>query len=330
VTLVKGIDSAVRDPATTGAVWDVVAQTGLDQETAVAQMDADPEVEGWALVSRLASNVGGLDAPLYSLEVQKGTFGFVTMRGRAPSGDDEVALGPATASSIHARVGDSIIVGPKGRSVRVVGIALLPATPHSAFDEGAWVSPAVVAEAADSETSAFQEYEALIRLTKGTNAEQWASTLSDEWYTEPPTPAADVLNLDQVRSLPLYLAGFLCLLAIGAAGHALLTGTRRRAHELAVLRSFGLTPRQTAACVAWQAAIIGIVALAIGVPLGIIAGRQMWRLITTSLWAVYRAPLSSPVLLLIGPAVLVALILMALWPARAAARLHTAQVLRSE
>ena len=140
----------------------------------------------------------------------------------------------------------------------------------------------------------------------------------------------DVNNLAAVPSLPLYLAGFLVLLAAGAVAHALLTGARRRAHDLAVLRALGLTPRQTAACVAWQATIIGAVALAIGVPLGLFVGREVWRVMTDTLSFVYVGPLDVPKLALIIPASIAALALLSYLPARGAARLRTAEVLRTE
>ena len=120
------------------------------------------------------------------------------------------------------------------------------------------------------------------------------------------------------------------LLAAGAVAHALLTGARRRAHDLAVMRALGLTPRQTAACVAWQATIIGAVALAIGVPLGLLVGREVWRLLTDALSFVYVGPLDVPKLVLIVPASIAVLALLCYLPARGAARLRTAEVLRSE
>src|SRR4029077_18569066 len=94
-------------------------------------------------------------------------------------------------------------------------------------------------------------------------------------YEPPPVP--DVSNLANVRRLPYLLAGFLMLLGLGAAAHALLTVSRRRRKELAVLRAIGLTPGQTGASVAWQAVVVAGIAVAIGVPLGLIAGQQAWR-----------------------------------------------------
>ena len=98
----------------------------------------------------------------------------------------------------------------------------------------------------------------------------------------------------------------------------------------AVLRALGLTPRQAAACVLWQAAIIAAVALVVGVPLGLMIGRQMWRVLADSLSFVYVAPIAGLVLLALVPIVLAVVGALALWPARGAAHLSTAEVLRTE
>ena len=115
---------------------------------------------------------------------------------------------------------------------------------------------------------------------------------------------ADVTNLGQVRSLPYLLAGFLIVLGLGAVAHALLTVSRRRAKELAVLRAVGLSPRQAAACVGWQAVVVAAIALLIGIPVGLAIGREAWRRVATSIPLVYVGPISPRVLAIVVPAAL--------------------------
>ena len=149
------------------------------------------------------------------------------------------------------------------------------------------------------------------------------------WITAPEAPP-DVTNLRNVRSLPLFLAGFLLLLAVGAVAHALLTGARSRSHDLAVLRALGLTPGQAASCVAWQAAIIGVIALVIGTLSVSSVGRQVWHVLADSLSFVYVGPIAGIVLVVLIPAALAVLGVMALLPARHAAQLRVAEALRAE
>jgi predicted lysophospholipase L1 biosynthesis ABC-type transport system permease subunit len=169
----------------------------------------------------------------------------------------------------------------------------------------------------------------VVRLAKGVDRGAALAELADVGASLP-NSVPDVSNLSNVRRLPLYLAGCLVLLGLGAVAHTLASGARRRTRDVAVLRALGLTPRQAGACVAWQATVIGVVAVAIGLPVGVLAGRQVWRLIADSLSFVYNGPFAPGAMLIAVPAVLVAMALLAVWPARMTSRVHTAEVLRRE
>jgi hypothetical protein len=335
VTLVGGIDDALHHPERVGRTWDLEATpsySGLDVTAATGIVTSNPDIAAAGLMSRFAAVVEGKDVPLYSLRSLQGSMQFTILSGRSPDGDDELALGPRSAARLRAGVGDSIAVGPSNRPMKVVGIALLAQTPHTSFDEGAWLTPSGLDVATGTVCCTDIRDEVMyLRVRPGVTPETAQGELGAKGlFADAPIVPPDVTNLSNVRSLPLLVAAFLVVLAIGAVAHALLTGARSRFHDLAVLRSLGLTPRQAAACVTWQAAIIGVVALAIGMPLGVIVGRQVWHLLADSLSFVYVGPLAALVLVLTVPVALIVLGLMALWPARGAARLHTAEVLRTE
>jgi predicted lysophospholipase L1 biosynthesis ABC-type transport system permease subunit len=304
----------------------------MDLATAKAIVADNSDVDAFALRSRVPAIVDGKDIPLYSLLNLQGSLRFVVTSGRAPDGDDELALGPRTAALLGVGVGDTVRVGPSARLMEVVGISLLAQTPHTSFDEGAWLTP----NGLDSVTGTVcctgeRDDQGLLQLRDGADVEAVVADLSSRglWVTIPTTPP-DVTNLGNVRSLPLFLAGFLVLLAVGAVAHALLTGARSRSRDLAVLRALGLTPAQAASCVTWQAATIGAVALLVGIPLGVVAGRQVWRLLADSLSFVYVGPIAGVALVILIPVALVVLGAMAVWPARDAARLRTTDLLRAE
>jgi ABC-type lipoprotein release transport system permease subunit len=334
VTLVRGVDDALHRPERVGQVWDLeaTASEDMDLATAKAIVADNSDVDAFALRSRVPAIVDGKDIPLYSLLNLQGSLRFVVTSGRAPDGDDELALGPRTAALLGVGVGDTVRVGPSARLMEVVGISLLAQTPHTSFDEGAWLTP----NGLDSVTGTVcctgeRDDQGLLQLRDGADVEAVVADLSSRglWVTIPTTPP-DVTNLGNVRSLPLFLAGFLVLLAVGAVAHALLTGARSRSRDLAVLRALGLTPAQAASCVTWQAATIGAVALLVGIPLGVVAGRQVWRLLADSLSFVYVGPIAGVALVILIPVALVVLGAMAVWPARDAARLRTTDLLRAE
>ena len=328
VTLVGSIDDVLHQPERTGQTWDLEAFTALSVADGTRVLADTPAVSAFALRSRAASVVNGVDTPLYALERLQGDIDFVTLQGRAPQSADEVALGPNTAGKLRAHIGDKVVAGTTGQRFEVTGISLLAQTPHSSFDEGALLTTAGLQVAVGD---GLKVDEALIRLRPGTPVGPVVEDLTAKGFApSSPTQPPDVANLAHVRDLPLWLAAFLVLLAIGAVAHTLLTGVPSRRRDVAVLRALGLTPRQAAACVGWQAVVIGIVALAIGIPLGIAVGRQVWRLVAESLSFVYVGPMAGLVVLALVPVALGVLALLAVWPARGAARLDTAKVLRVE
>ena len=120
------------------------------------------------------------------------------------------------------------------------------------------------------------------------------------------------------------------VLVVATTSFALVTATRKRRGELAVLRTLGLRPAEVRRAVGWQSAVVIGGALAIGVPLGIVGGRLVWRAIADANRTV--PVVDVPYLLLAGGAVaLVAVALLgALPPARRAAAARPADALRSE
>jgi ABC-type antimicrobial peptide transport system permease subunit len=147
---------------------------------------------------------------------------------------------------------------------------------------------------------------------------------------EPAVSPAAARDMVSVRRLPLALAVFLAILAAGVSIHALVNTVQRRRRDFAVFRALGLTPRQTRAVIASQATTIGLVGVVIGVPLGLVVGRGGWRWVATSVPFLYRAPFAVAAVIVVVPAALAALNVVALLPARAAGRVRPAEVLRTE
>jgi hypothetical protein len=146
----------------------------------------------------------------------------------------------------------------------------------------------------------------------------------------PPAVPRQVGEIADVRVLPIVLGGFLILLAIGAVGHALMTAVWRRSRDIAILRAFGMTPSQSRWAALTQATVFTVAGLLVGIPLGLAAGRTLWRVTAGIIPLYYQAPVAGGTLLLIGPAVLACGLLLALIPGHRAARLHAGPLLREE
>ena len=145
-----------------------------------------------------------------------------------------------------------------------------------------------------------------------------------------PTVPVEIDRLRQVDSFPAILAGLLTLLALIAVGHAVVTAVRRRRTELATLKALGFNPRQVRATIAWQATMLTIVGLLVGIPLGLITGRLAWHLAAHALGVstLVTIPVLGP---LAAIPISIALInLIAHHPARNAARTRPATAFRTE
>jgi ABC-type lipoprotein release transport system permease subunit len=175
----------------------------------------------------------------------------------------------------------------------------------------------------------------LIKLRPGANAaaaEEGVARATDgkiDHLEEPLTPA-DLVSFGGQRNLPFVLAAILALMAVLTIGHALVSSINRRRRDIAILKATGFTPQQARLTIAWQATTLMVVGVAFGLPIGIAVGRALWTTYAHSLGIIAepRPPFSW--LLLTVPAALVLSNLIAMMPARRAARLEPAIVLRTE
>jgi len=141
---------------------------------------------------------------------------------------------------------------------------------------------------------------------------------------------SDIQDYTGVRDTPLLLGAVLGLLAVGTLSHALLAGVRRRYRDLALLKTLGLLRSQLLRVVFWEATTLAAAALAVGVPLGVLAGRWAWVEFADSAGVASQADVPVPVVLLAVPATLLVANLIAAGPGWTAARIPAATVLRSE
>jgi hypothetical protein len=87
---------------------------------------------------------------------------------------------------------------------------------------------------------------------------------------------SDIVGLGRMRQTPLLLAGLLVALVAATVANALLLAVRRRRFDLAILKTLGATRRQVFATVGWQATTVAVIALIIGLPLGVALGNWSW------------------------------------------------------
>jgi len=347
LTFSAGISDAVANPARFGQTWQLYTLYGQDgqSEAPPAVVDrvaaADHDVSGY-----LDIRIGGAQAGKISIEsytyapVDGKQVPVVLTAGRLPDSATEIALAPTTAKSLNAGVGSVVRLagGAAAKPMTVSGIAFVPSGPHNNYDEGAWLTNGGFDRLFAGSYYAYKFLGAVMSLRPGANPAAVASQLDASvarathaqgilFLPPPPLPTAE---LEDVSVLPLALGAFLALLALGAVGHALTIAVRRRRHELAVLRTLGLTSRQSRLVVVTQATLLAVIGLALGIPLGLAVGRAVWRVVANFTPLAYRPPLAVGALVLIVPVTVLAVNLLALWPGHRAARLRPGRILREE
>ena len=341
LTFAASLDRLVRSPALQGWNWDVV----------VGNPNGEADISDWArpvlasnpLVGGFSSIAGGirplrvgtLDVGAVGLDAVQGAAVPRFFDGREPRAADEIALGRTTLRRLGRHVGDTVDVGEGAgrRRMRIVGDALLsPAsfnfTAQTTMGSGAILTTRSLRTFAPDAVS----NQLLVSYAPGADNQQAYRSLQRDFGRTVlrPRPPEEVANLHRVSGLPLLLAALLAVLGVATLGHTLVTSTRRRRRDLAVLKTLGFVRRQISATLAWQATTLAVTALLVGLPLGVAAGRWTWVLVARGLESP-AGPVTPTVAVLAAAmaAVLVAN-LVAVLPARSAARTRPAVVLRSE
>jgi hypothetical protein len=366
LTINAGIAHALANPELAGVTWGAsvtpppadVTSTSVSGRLLTEVGRAAPGASV-AVVRRDLVDVDGVGVPAFTVQDAAGTGSPVALAmvgGRPPAARDEAAIGPATAASLRVHVGNWVTIGHH-QKVRLVGEALFPTDVHSEFDEGLWLTrgefDAVVAPAMPS----LPDELVVVRFASNHNEEAQALAAAEADITGNPintgpigrlvvnlggptsalgssvTPVAvppELTNLRDLSQLPIALGVFLAVLGFAALSYVLVVTGRSRRAEFAVYKALGLDEKMSRRIVYFQASVIAIVGLVIGVPLGVIAGRWGWSAVTARVPLVDVPPLSALVVVLAVPIVLVASNLIAIAPARWVARAKAAEALRSE
>lgn len=260
---------------------------------------------------------------------------------------NQIVLGVSTMAALHAHVGGTVTVDAgQGHSARLVvaGTATMPALMGPGLGIGAVVDyrliPASVRNAQRSTIPGPQAY--FIRTRGGTSADALGSlqsltrTINAEDSDGPAGGAipalrpVEIVASGSIETIPTVLGAGLAAGAVAALGITLVASVRRRRGDLAVMKTLGLSGRQLATVIAWQASVAVTIGALVGVPLGIVVGRSLWDLFATSIHAVPvpSVPVLTLAAIIVG-AILVANVVAAL-PGRIAARTPTALLLRVE
>ena len=337
---------------------------------ALTLLERDHDVAAWSGVTTYGSiAIDGVAVPMLIMPASSQVEPPI-LSGHGLTSKHQIVLGNATLALLHRHVGQTVSVtygSPSSAPIYVpptrltiVGTATFPAvgfadviSGHTSMGTGALVPEEIISATfreaithPDPNQNGFQIIFVRLRsnvspatgrsdmnrIAKAANAILAAdpNTRGNSVGVLGPQRPAQIVNYRSIGSTPILLASGLAGGAVVALAVTLMASVRRRRRDLALLKTLGFTRCQVASTVAWQATIDGLVGALIGVPLGVVLGRELWTLFAVSINAVPSptVPVVSIIIIAVG-SVAVANIAAA-WPGRRAAATPAALALRAE
>ena len=335
LTFGASLDRLLDTPRLYGWDWDALVGSPFDEDTSeevIPALASTPAVAEFAAIKYAEVEVGTARVRTFGFDTVQGSVLPPVVSGRPPTGPNEIVLGSKTLQELGRVVGDTVEVrvGDQRATMHIVGRGVLPGLGES--DEGGLGDGAFTTdEGLERLVPRAPANLFSVRYAEGVPARQAEAALEALGYgvtgSDPPRGVAD---FDRVERLPAVLSALLIVVAAGTLAHTLLTGVRRRRRDLAILKTLGFVRRQVGAAVAWQSTTLAVAALLFGVPLGLAAGRWVWRVFADELGIVPQPVVPALAVLLLVPATVAVANVLAAGPGRSAAGTRPALVLRSE
>jgi len=351
VVVLQSLHHLTRDRTLSGATWDAAvapdhpgSDSWTDEDVARTRtlITDQPNVvttteSGWASVL-----VGPEHRELMAQVFEDGgRIEPAIAAGRVPRVAGEIAMGDSAMKELGVGIGDTIeLQGTSDREsqgeavkARIVGQSVLASPiffPGGAGDGLAM--PFATARLMEGDIASTPGI-TLVKFEPGTDVVIASTQLSKDVPNEITFSSADrnlTGGIERVQTLPRALIVVLLLVCAAALIHLLVTSLRRRWRDVAILRTLGLTRRQVRQSLALHALGFTVVVLAVGVPLGLIAGRVAWRASADFLGVVPSVTMSPMTLLAVGIGVIVLGQLATIFPAWRVGHLRPANLLRAD
>jgi len=325
-------DQTMDDPTVIGGPpFDIGAdRDALPDAEARAILNANPDVESYLPSMHTGARIGNQGFELWGFEGDLNNPRWAMREGRMPTARGEAAVSTQLTRSFGIDVGDTVTVlyggGPQsegtpieltivGRFVSAEGENMHVTRDTIPDDEAPTDYMIVVREGADPRVVA----DALIEASRGNfDPEVLSETIDDirkEWRPV-------ILGLNLV----LFTIAGINLLS------SQLLSIRERRRDFAVLKAVGFTPSQIVGSVFAGSALLALVGVAVGIPLGLVVTRVVLDILSSAA-GIGPGVGVLPGIVWLAPLVPIALVVAALAsaiPARIASGLKVAEALRYE
>jgi ABC-type antimicrobial peptide transport system permease subunit len=356
LTFGASLDGLVSRPQLYGWNWNYAILASfagaedLPAHQTASFLNQDPDVASWSGVYVVGANLDGQSEGVVAEEPGARVEPPI-LSGHGLRASDQVVLGSTTLSQLHKHIGDTVTFSngvSKPSTLLIVGTATMPAIEDGiGMGSGALVAssdfptkllnlqdapilgPNVILVRTRPHVSAAAAYRSLVKVNREINAvPNDGGGLAGGVVSD--LRPVEIVNFHAMGTTPTIFSASLAAGAIAALGIMLGASVRRRRRDLALLKALGFTQRQLASAIAWQATVAAVFGAVIGIPLGIVIGRELWELFARGIDAVPDASIPSLSILFVGVGTIVFANLVAAIPGRVAARTPTTLVLRTE
>jgi|GEM_PF-621667 len=349
LTFTLGIDAMLNqmldDRGLIEEPWDIeIVRAEADDATIREILDANPNVISYVTSSNFHATLPGQDIrrdggfELRALGGDIESSGYPLIDGRMPTGPGEAIVGRVLFDELGLRIGDELTVSATAGRFSDQPTLDVPLT-----IVGTYVEPEedgnVALVTVETMTALIPDlqpstYEIMMR-----DDNNWDQLLIDVQAATAYEVNVDLRErgtpneITMIRSIMYGLCAV--LLIIGAANvlTTMLLNVRERSRDIGIFKAIGMTPRQIVGSVASATGLLTVLALVVGIPLGMIVFRVLFVLVGENMAgadpALYAAPPLAGVALIV-PSAIVFAVLCSVLPAQRAASVQVSDVLRHE
>jgi hypothetical protein len=368
LTFASGFSTLISRPPLYGWNWTYLLNpSNAVPPKALSLLNQDPKVAVWSGADYTDLQIDGQELPIL-LQNPHSKVSPPILSGHGLETKGQIVLGAGTLNQLHKRIGDTVTIslGTKKDApyyiaptpLLIVGTATLPAVgyssyvaEHTSMGTGALVPlnfSNVPFQGGNKDPNLNGPELVFVRMRPGVSASAGREDMQRIVNVANRVFAADknsegasvevlgvlrpvqIVNYRSIGSTPIYLAAGLALGAVLALGLTLASSVRRRRRDFALLKTFGFTHRQLASTIAWQATTTALIGVVVGLPLGIVIGRELWTLFARSIYAVPDPTVPLLSVILVGIGTILFANLVAVLPGRNAAHTPAALALRAE